>query len=90
MPRRSAESFSVYVVQRHFRRVFRGYDPDEVDAHLEQISRWFSASELSKVSREEAERLGKREAAAVAIEQSARDMKEAAERALHAARGEAQ
>jgi DivIVA domain-containing protein len=85
MQRRSAESFSVYVVQRHFRRVLRGYDPDEVDAHLERISRWFAASELSKVSREHAERLAEREAAAAGFEQSAQEMHETAEHVLHGA-----
>jgi DivIVA domain-containing protein len=32
------QSRSLYVVQRHFRRVRRGYDPEEVDRHLHVVS----------------------------------------------------
>ena len=32
---------SLFVVQRTFSLVRRGYDPEEVDRHREQVSRWF-------------------------------------------------
>src|SRR3954467_14822300 len=35
------ESLSLFVIQRTFSLVRRGYDPEEVDRHLEQVSRWF-------------------------------------------------
>ena len=34
----------MYVVQRHFRLVRRGYDPAEVDRHLQIVSDWFRLS----------------------------------------------
>ena len=37
------DSRSLFVVQRAFRRVRRGYDPEEVDRHLELVSEWFSS-----------------------------------------------
>ena len=36
------DSRSLFVVQRSFRRVRRGYDPEEVDRHLQLVSEWFS------------------------------------------------
>ena len=63
------QSLSVFVVQRTFSRVRRGYDPAEVDRHLELVSRWFTSTEVGQaLSRERAElrelerRLGEREA----------------------------
>src|SRR3954470_4437389 len=35
------ESLSLFVIQRTFSLVRRGCDPEEVDRHLEQVSRWF-------------------------------------------------
>ena len=63
------QSLSVFVVQRTFSRVRRGYDPVEVDRHLELVSRWFTSTEVGQaLSRERAELrelergLGEREA----------------------------
>jgi DivIVA domain-containing protein len=36
------DSRGVFVVQRTFATVRRGYDPDEVDRHLELVSEWFN------------------------------------------------
>jgi DivIVA domain-containing protein len=40
------------VVQRHFRRVRKGYDPAEVDRHLELVSEWFRTSRTAEKARE--------------------------------------
>ena len=37
------DSRSLFVVQRAFRRVRRGYDPEEVDRHLQLVSEWFAS-----------------------------------------------
>src|SRR3954452_20410014 len=49
---RRAESLSVFVVQRHFRQVRRGYDPAEVDRHLDVISQWLNGSHVAQAVRE--------------------------------------
>jgi hypothetical protein len=46
------ETRSVYVVQRHFRRVQRGHDPVEVDRHLQLVSEWFRQSRAGETARE--------------------------------------
>ena len=63
------QSLSMFVVQRTFSRVRRGYDPGEVDRHLELVSRWFTSTQVGEaLSHERAElhererRLGEREA----------------------------
>src|SRR5688572_6572158 len=56
----NGDSRSIYVVQRTFTRVRRGYDPDEVDRHLQLVSEWFARSRVG----EEARELAHREAAA--------------------------
>jgi DivIVA domain-containing protein len=38
----------MFVVQRSFRRVRRGYDPDEVDRHLEVVSQWFTSIDVGR------------------------------------------
>src|SRR3954468_20094345 len=48
----SGDSRSIYVVQRTFTRVRRGYDPDEVDRHLRLISEWFARSRVGEEARE--------------------------------------
>jgi DivIVA domain-containing protein len=53
----SDESRAVYVVQRSFRRVRRGYDPDEVDRHLQLVSDWFTRSHAGEMARETEARL---------------------------------
>jgi DivIVA domain-containing protein len=89
MRARSAESLSVYVRQRSFRRVMRGYDPAEVDRHLETLSQMIAAGAIGDLAREQEERLGEREAGVEARELQARSQKAEAERLLEEARVEA-
>jgi DivIVA domain-containing protein len=42
------QSLSMFVVQRTFRRVRRGYDPVEVDRHLELVSGWFTSTRVGE------------------------------------------
>src|SRR5215216_6535639 len=77
------ETLKMFVVQRTFRTVRRGYDPDEVDRHLELVSRWFTQTDAAKALREERERIQERERAAA--EREAR-----AERSLEGVRMEAE
>jgi DivIVA domain-containing protein len=56
----NGDSRSIYIVQRTFTRVRRGYDPKEVDRHLQLVSEWFARSRVG----EEARALEHREAAA--------------------------
>ena len=73
MPSNGAgESRSVYVVQRHFRRVRRGYDPEEVDRHLQVISEWFRDSRAGDEVRELEKQIQARERAVAEREQEAR------------------
>jgi DivIVA domain-containing protein len=51
----------MFVVQRTFRRVRRGYDPDEVDRHLELVSRWFTSTEVGQALTRERSVLEQRE-----------------------------
>ena len=55
------ETRSVYVVQRHFRLVRRGYDPVEVDRHLQLVSEWFRQSRAGERARELEKQLQARE-----------------------------
>lgn len=89
MPHRGAESLAVYVRHRVFRKVMRGYDPAEVDRHLETISNMIMTGAMAELVREQDERIAEREAAAAATEASARKLFEQAEHELHAARVEA-
>src|SRR3954447_7711230 len=57
------QSLSMFVVQRTFTRVRRGYDPDEVDRHLERVSRWFTGAEVYELIEAERQRLLERAAA---------------------------
>src|SRR5215203_6445494 len=77
------ETFKTYVVQRTFRTVRKGYDPAEVDRHLELVSRWFTQTDAAKALREERERIEERERAAAEREASA-------ERSLECVRMEAE
>jgi DivIVA domain-containing protein len=56
------QSPSMFVVQRTFRRVRRGYDPDEVDRDLELVSQWFTSADAGLALAEERARLQQREA----------------------------
>jgi DivIVA domain-containing protein len=77
------QSLSVFVVQRTFTRVRRGYDPDEVDQHLERVSRWFTGTETGEAIAAERAALDLREQAIAARELEA-------ERVLSGARAEAE
>src|SRR5262245_26442105 len=48
----SGESHSIFVVQRTFARVRRGYDTDEVDRHLELVAEMFRSSRDVQLRRE--------------------------------------
>jgi DivIVA domain-containing protein len=70
------ETRSVYVVQRHFRRVRRGYDPVEVDRHLQLVSEWFRQSRAGEMARERERQLQARERAVADSEERARRLVE--------------
>ena len=94
MDPRAVDSRSVWVVQRTFRRVVRGYDPEEVDRHLQLVQEWFSRSRVGQVGREMEARLKEREEAVAEREaQAARGLRGArteAEATLEGARREAE
>jgi DivIVA domain-containing protein len=72
------DSRSLFVVQRAFRRVRRGYDPDEVDRHLELVSEWFSQGRGGRTAREVEQELRERERRSGATEaQAARLLEDA-------------
>ena len=77
------ESLSLFVVQRAFTLVRRGYDPEEVDRHLERVSRWFVSTEAGEAFSHERAALQERERA---VERREAD----ATRALEGARLEAE
>src|SRR3954467_6340732 len=66
------QSLSMFVVQRTFRRVRRGYDPDEVDRHLELVSQWFTSTDAGRALVEERARLHEQEAGARRLLEGAR------------------
>jgi DivIVA domain-containing protein len=70
------ETRSVYVVQRHFRLVRRGYDPAEVDRHLQVVSEWFRHSRAAEDVTEREKRLHAREDAITEREQHAQRLLE--------------
>jgi DivIVA domain-containing protein len=43
-------SLASYVVRRDFRRTLRGYDPAEVEHHLEQVRGWFTLAGLDELA----------------------------------------
>ena len=57
------QSLSLFVVQRSLNRVRRGYDPDEVDRHLELVSRWFTSTDAGQAFTHERTQLQARERA---------------------------
>src|SRR3954470_20641126 len=61
------DSRSLFVVQRAFRRVRRGYDPEEVDRHLQLVSEWFSQGRGGRTAREAEQELIARERAAAEL-----------------------
>ena len=62
------QSLSLFVVQRSFGRVRRGYDPDEVDRHLELVSRWFTSTDAGQAFTHERTQLQGRERAVASKE----------------------
>src|SRR5215208_2948464 len=62
------QSLSMFVVQRSFSRVRRGYDPDEVDRHLELVSRWFTSTDVGQAFTHERTQLQGRERAVASEE----------------------
>ena len=58
----------MFVVQRAFSRVRRGYDPDEVDRHLELVSQWFTSTDIGRTFTHERAELDQRERAVAAKE----------------------
>jgi DivIVA domain-containing protein len=66
------DSRSLFVVQRAFRRVRRGYDPDEVDRHLQLVSEWFSHGRAGRTAREVEQELLARERASAEADAEAR------------------
>ena len=62
------QSLSMFVVQRSFSRVRRGYDPDEVDRHLELVSRWFTSTDAGLAFTHERAQLQGRERAVASKE----------------------
>ena len=58
----------MFVVQRAFSRVRRGYDPDEVDRHLELVSQWFTSTDIGQAFMHERAELDQRERAVAAKE----------------------
>lgn len=78
------ETRSVYVVQRHFRLVRRGYDPVEVDRHLQVVSEWFRQSRAGETAREREKQLQARERAVAGSEERAHGLLESKRREAEA------
>lgn len=70
------ETRSLYVVQRHFRLVRRGYDPIEVDRHVHVVSEWFRQSRAGETARELEKQLQTRERTVAEREQQAQRLLE--------------
>jgi DivIVA domain-containing protein len=62
------QSLSMFVVQRSFRTVRRGYDRDEVDRHLELVSQWFTSTDAGRAFTHQRRELEERERALAARE----------------------
>jgi len=67
-PSGEGETRAAYVIQRHFRRVRKGYDPAEVDRHLQLVSEWFRTSRAAEKTRELGEQSAARERAEYELE----------------------
>ena len=75
-PSGEGETRSAFVVQRAFRRVRKGYDPAEVDRHLQIVSDWFRASRTAAKAREVERELQDRERVVAEQEEQARQLLE--------------
>src|SRR3954471_10195597 len=73
------ETLAMFVVQRTFRTVRKGYDPAEVDRHLELVSEWFTRTDAGEALSAERRRLQEREHAVAAAEEQARRALEGAQ-----------
>src|SRR4051794_24846896 len=73
------ETLGMFVVQRTFRTVRKGYDPDEVDRHLELVSQWFTRTDAGEALSAERQRLKEREHAVAEAEAAARRALEGAQ-----------
>src|ERR1035438_7008979 len=82
------ETHSVYVVQRHFRLVRRGYDPVEVDRHLQVVSEWFRQSRAGEKARELEKQLQGRESVIAEREEDAQRLVESKRLEADATRSE--
>ena len=82
-PSGEGETRSAYVVQRHFRLVRKGYDPAEVDRHLELVSEWFRTGRTAEKAREVERQL-------LAREHAVTEMQAQADRLLENSRLEAE
>jgi DivIVA domain-containing protein len=81
-PSSEGETRSAFVVQRAFRHVRKGYDPAEVDRHLQLVSEWFRASRTAERAREVEQQL-------LARERAVADSEAQAHRQLESSRVEA-
>ena len=61
-------------VQRRFDVVLRGYDPAEVDAHLQRVSEWFSQSRAGQLARDQERRFTLREEQVSGAERQAHEL----------------
>lgn len=77
-PDGQAETRAVYVVQRAFRLVRRGYDPDEVDRHLRLVTEWFRTSTPGREALELKAQLTARERALAEREAQVQHLQESA------------
>src|SRR3954463_1322177 len=82
------DSRSLFVVQRAFRRVRRGYDPEEVDRHLQLVSEWFSEGRGGGTPREGEQELRHHRRAAALAPEAERAAAEAQEHARMQVEGE--
>lgn len=86
----AGDSRAIFVVQRHFRVVRRGYDPEEVDRHLQLVSEWFSKSGAGRFARQFEATLSEREARLEDHQQLVSDAEHEARRLIEGARVEAE
>ncbi len=85
-----ADSRAIFVVQRHFRIVRRGYDTDEVDRHLRLVAEWFRKSDAGRFAAEAETRLCERQALLEQHERVVAEREEEARRLVEGARIEAE
>src|SRR3954467_597081 len=86
------DSRSIFVVQRTFTTVRRGYDPDEVDRHLELVAEMFnrgrSGEQRREAHRHEAQARGGLEGAKLEAEATVEGARKRADADIAAAEAE--